>query len=135
MDYEKLLESAYENIKEISKGNGERFEIPKLVIQNQGNKTIIANFSQVCSYVRRNQEDLSKFFSKELAAFCKIENERLIINRKIPERQIQDKFKVYVEKFVLCKECKKPDTEPVKKDGLLFLHCLACGAKHSLGKS
>ncbi|MEK6812055.1 MAG: translation initiation factor IF-2 subunit beta, partial [Nanoarchaeota archaeon] len=32
--------------------------------------------------------------------------------------------------FVLCKECKKPDTELLREDRVTFIHCLACGAKH-----
>tara|TARA_Y100000310_G_C20594458_1_gene769762 strand:+ start:621 stop:1025 length:405 start_codon:yes stop_codon:yes gene_type:complete len=134
MDYEKLLDEAYKNVKE-TKSTGERFAIPKLEIRIVGNKTVISNFAQITSNIRRNSEDLCKFFSKELAAMCKLDGERLILNRKIPESQIQNKFKVYVEKYVLCKECKKPDTELIKKEGLTFVHCLACGAKHSLGRS
>ena len=133
MEYEKLLESAYKNVKK-GNGNGERFEIPKLVIQTVGNKTIICNFSQICNQVRRKAEELCKFFSKELASMCKQDGDRLVLNRKIPEKQVQGKFKLYVERYVLCDECKKPDTELLRKDGLTFMHCLACGAKHSLGK-
>ena len=136
MDYEQLLDEAYGKVKGIpSENNGDRFEIPKLSIQVIGNKTIISNFSQICSQIRRKPEGLCKFFSKELASMCKFEGDRLVLNSKIHERQIQDKFKLYVERYVLCKECKKPDTELVKKDGLMFIHCLACGAKHSLGRA
>lgn len=134
MEYEQLLDDAYEKVK-ISSGNGERFEIPKLNINVVGNKTIISNFIQVTSRVRRKPEDLCKFFSKELAAMCKMEGDRLILNRKIPEKQVQDKFKLYVERYVLCRACKKPDTELVKSGGLSLVHCLACGAKSPLGKA
>ena len=135
MEYEELLEQAYANVKANTSGNnGERFEIPKLNIQVVGNKTYISNVFQVCSHIRRTCEELCKFLSKELAAFCKIEGERLMLNRKLPEKQVQEKFKLYVEKFVLCKQCKKPDTEIIKQNNLTFMHCLACGAKNSLGK-
>ena len=66
---------------------------------------------------------------------CKPEGERLLINRKIPEKQIQEKFKVYVDRYVICRQCKKPDTEIVRRDGMAFMHCLACGANTSLGKA
>lgn len=133
MGYEELLEQAYEKVK-TSSGNGERFEIPKLNIMMIGNKTIICNFSQIVAHIRRKPEALCKFFSKELAAMCKCDGDRLILNRKIPEKQVQEKFRLYVDKCVLCKECGKPDTELVKKDGLTLVHCLACGAKSPLGK-
>ena len=61
MEYEKLLEQAYANIKvnpSGNNGNGERFEIPKLNVLVVGNKTIISNYLQVCSYIRRSKDEL-----------------------------------------------------------------------------
>lgn len=134
MEYEDLLNEAYENVKQ-SSGNGERFSIPTLKVQVIGNKTSITNFSQVLSQIRRTATEVSKFLTKELATSAKTEGERLILNRKLSEKQLQAKFVVYVDKYVLCKECKKPDTEIHRKEGLLFMHCLACGAKQSLGRN
>ena len=136
MDYEKLLDSAYKEVKpiEVSK-DFERWEIPSAKSQIIGGKTIVSNFLQICSYLRRDCAHLIKFLSKELAASSKMENERLILNRKIGTGQLNDKIRVYVSKFVVCQECKKPDTELIKQDGFMFIHCLACGAKHSLGRA
>ncbi|MEM3074577.1 MAG: translation initiation factor IF-2 subunit beta [Candidatus Pacearchaeota archaeon] len=132
MDYEQLLEDAYKNLKK-SSSIGERFKMPEIKIEIIGNKTILSNFSQVSSYIRRKPENLMKFLSKELASQCKHEGDRLIFNRKILSQKVIEKVYLYIQKFVICKECKKPDTEIIKEDNLSFIHCLACGAKHSLG--
>jgi translation initiation factor 2 subunit 2 len=132
-DYEKLLDEAYSKVKKID-SKSERFEIPKVDVQNVGNKTILSNFIHIVSYVRRTPEQVYKFLTKELASSGKIENDRLIFNRKISSSQVQDKFNLYVKKYVLCNQCGKPDTEIVKQDNLQFIHCLACGAKQSLGR-
>lgn len=135
MDYEKLLEQAYKKIKPVaSKAGSERFEVPKIESIIEGNKTIISNFLQIISYLRRKPEHLEKFLEKELATKGKIENERLILIKKISARKLDEKIKIYVEKYVLCKECGKPDTEIIKQDNFYFIHCLACGAKHSIAK-
>lgn len=132
-NYEKMLDEAYENIKPISVSQRfERFEIPKAQAQIIGNKTIISNFLQICSYLRRDPQHVSKFLSKELASFSKIEGERLVLNRKIQTAQINDKIIFYVNEFIICHECKKPDTELIKQGDYMFMHCLACGAKHSV---
>jgi len=131
--YENLVEEAYEQIKQVSKSTS-RFEIPKLDIQNIGNRTVFGNFMQVVSYLRRTPENVCKFLTKELASQGKFENDRLIFNRKIFSSQIKEKLELYVKRYVLCKECGKPDTELIKEDDFLFIHCLACGAKHSLGR-
>lgn len=131
MTYEKLLDEAYEKVKPISL-NGERFEIPKAEGMIEGNKTIITNFKQICDHLRRKCEHLAKFLQRELASPGTIEGERLILIKKVPSSRINEKIKEYVSEFVICRECKKPDTELIKQDEFLFLHCLACGAKHSV---
>jgi len=130
-DYEKLLEEAHKKIKKID-STGSRFEIPKIEGHFEGKKTILTNFTQISSHIRRKPEHFQKFLLRELATSGQIEGDRLILNNKIPSAKINAKIEDYVKEFVLCKECKKPDTELVKEDRLTFVHCLACGAKHSV---
>lgn len=127
--YEKLLEEAYGKIKK-AEGNGERFEIPKAEGYFEGKKTIISNFLQIVSVFRRKPEHLQKFLLKELAASGQIEGDRLVLNIKIPSSRINQKLEEYAREFVICRECKKPDTELVREDRITFIKCLACGAKH-----
>lgn len=129
--YEKLLNSAYEKVKQVD-SNSSRFEIPKIQGHFEGRKTILTNFMQIASYLRRNPEHLQKFLLKELATSGQIEGDRLVLNIKVPSEKINSKINQYAKEFVLCKECGKPDTELIKEDRLSFVHCLACGAKHSV---
>ena len=129
--YEEMLKEAYTKIKKHD-GNGERFEIPKVEGHFEGKKTVITNFSQVAAHLRRNPEHFQKFMLHELAAPGQREGDRLILNIKVPSTKINQKVEEYVNEFVLCKECKKPDTELLREDRLTFIHCLACGAKHSV---
>jgi translation initiation factor 2 subunit 2 len=131
-NYSELLKQAYEKVKPVKAI--ERFEIPKAEGHVEGNRTIIENFSSLCSYLRRDCGHIIKFLSRELATPAKIRGKELILNRKILFERINEKIKVYVEEFVLCKECGKPDTELIRQDRLLFIHCLACGAKRSVSK-
>lgn len=129
MDYEKLLESAYKNVKRVE-DTGERFEVPKVQGHFEGRKTFVTNFCTIATHLRRKSEHFQKFLLKELATSGQIEGERLVLNNRIPSAKITDKINAYVKEFVLCKECGKPDTELKKEDRINFIHCLACGAKH-----
>ncbi len=129
--YEKLLDEAYKKIKPIESSK-DRFEIPKVEGHFEGRKTILSNFFQIASYIRRSPEHFQKFILRELAASGQREGERLVLNMKVPSAKINQKIEQYVKEFVLCKECGKPDTELVKQDRFSFIHCLACGAKHSV---
>lgn len=131
MDYEQLLNQAYEKVKKID-SSSQRFEVPKAEGHFQGKKTVITNFSQIVSYLRRSAEHLQKYILKELATSGYKEGERLILNNKIPSGRINEKIQQYAKEFVTCKECGKPDTELIKKDRFMFLHCLACGAQYSV---
>ena len=130
-DYEKLLEQAYEKVKQVD-SSGARFEIPKIQGHFEGRKTILTNFGQIASHIRRKPEHFQKFILKELAASGHAEADRLVLNIKVPSAKINQKIEQYVKEFVLCKECGKPDTELIKEDRLSFVKCLACGAKHSV---
>lgn len=128
-DYKKMLEKARKNLpKKILET--ERFEIPAVKGHIQGNKTIINNFNQVASALHRKPEHLLKFILKELATPGELKTTGLLLGRRISSEQINEKIKKYVEEFVVCKECKKPDTKLLNEEGIVSMKCMVCGAKH-----
>ena len=129
-DYENLLDRAYSRIKKVE--TSERFEIPEAESFVEGTRTVVSNLNQIVSFLRRDMDHFVKFLSKELATQIVFKGDKAIFNRKLMPSQNNDKIKSYVEEFVLCSQCGKPDTELLKEKDFLFLHCLACGAKHSV---
>ena len=132
MNYDQLLEKAYKNIKVVDTGANDRFEIPKVKGMISGKNTIITNIKEIASYIRRDVNQLAKFLQKELATSGRIENDRLILHTKLNSNRVNEKIELYVKEFVLCHECKKPDTEIISEKGIKFKHCLACGAKYPI---
>ncbi len=132
-NYEELLNQAYSQIKK-TESNGERFEMPKIEGHFEGRKTILTNFFQIATYIRREPDHFQKFILKEIAVSGQREGDRLVLNMKVPSSKVALKIEQYIKEFVLCKECGKPDTELVRQERINFIHCLACGAKHSVGK-
>jgi len=131
MTYEKLLKEAYGKLPDIQSERS-RFEIPKVRGHMQGNKTIISNFFQIITILRRKPEHVIKFLTKELAVPITVKKTYIIFGTKIPASRINDKIEKYAEEFVLCKECGKPDTKLLKEDKYLFMKCLACGSRKSV---
>ncbi|MAG47771.1 translation initiation factor IF-2 subunit beta [archaeon] len=128
-DYDKLIKEAYEELPEQTKET-ERFEIPKVKGHLQGTKTIISNFTSIVDTLRREPEHLLKYLQRELATPAKIDGPRLVLGRKLSASLINSKIQQYTESFVLCSECKKPDTQLTKEDRTTILKCTACGAKN-----
>jgi len=132
MDYESLLEEAYENVEATSESD--RFEILKVKGHHEGIRTVISNFGQVATSLRRAPEHLLKFLTKELASSGEIKGDRLILSRKLSSKDVNEKIEKYTNKFVLCQKCKKPDTELSEESGKSLLRCLACGEKYEVHK-
>lgn len=110
----------------------ERFTVPKVTGHLEGNKTVISNFLQIASTIRRNPEHLAKYINRETAARGEIKKQLLVFNTKLPSQKINEKIQQYVDEFVICKECGKPDTKLSKEGVITFIRCQACGAKHSV---
>lgn len=128
-DYNKLLKRAKKLLPDSSKETS-RFEIPLVKGHIQGNRTIISNFSQIATVLGRTQEHLLKYILKELATPGEIKKKAVIIGRKVSASMINQKIGQYAKEFVICKECNKPDTKLIKEDRVMFIRCLACGARH-----
>lgn len=126
--YEELLDRAYKTIKVVSVGS-ERFNVPKATGQISGSSTVITNLGAIASYLRRPIEQLAKYLTRELATQGDIDKDRLVLRAKLNSAKVNEKLESYVKEFVLCPECKKPDTEIVSEHAIKVKHCLACGAK------
>ena len=130
MEYEQLLKRARERLPQ-SVVERERFEIPKVKGHLEGNKTVVSNFTQIASTLRRPVEHLLKFILKELATPGDISRAGLLIlGTKVPATRINEKIREYAYVFVLCPQDGKPDTDIVMEGEFAFLKCNACGYKH-----
>ena len=130
MEYEQMLEEAYEKVE--ATDECERFEILGVEGHHEGTRTVISNFVRVVNCLRRNPEHLMKFLTKELASQGEIKGDRLILSRKLASKDVNERIRRYIERFVLCPKCKKPDTELNDEGGKLYLRCMACGEKREI---
>ncbi len=131
LKYSDLLKKAKDALPE-EKLKSDRFEIPRVRGHVQGNKTIISNFAEIVAAFMREPEHLLKFLQRELASPASIDGPRLIFGRKLTSTLINSKIEKYAKTYVLCPECKRPDTKVKKEGPVLMMKCMACGAKHPI---
>jgi len=129
MNYKDLLKRAQEDLPESVKKT-ERFSIPKIRGHLQGNKTVLSNFFQITDSLGRDPEQMLKYILKELATPCEVKKPLLLLGSKVSASVINQKIEEYAKKYVLCRECGKPDTKLTKQDRINFVKCNACGAKY-----
>lgn len=131
--YEALLKKAYANVT-VQSESTERFTVPEAKVYIEGKTTIFENFAEIAGIVRRDQDHLMKFLLGELGTAGKIDGNRAIFNGKFEQSLINGLIKSYVEDYVICSECGKPDTRLVKDDRVLLLRCDACGGHRPVRK-
>ena len=132
--YEDLLKKAVEELPENVSG-GERFTIEKVKGHLEGNKTVLVNLTKIAKDLGRNIDHILKYLLRELATPGKIIRGRIILGTKVSAVKINKKIKKYASEFVFCSECNKPDTQlSEEKGGIIYLKCLACGAKKPVKK-
>jgi len=132
LDYDKLLERAREGLEDVMQ-NADRFSPPVPEILHEGSKkTIIRNFSEIVDALRRDENHLYKFLIQELGTAGSVNNRRLVLQGRVPAKKINERIKLYIDTFVVCQECNRPDTSFLRVGRTLNLHCEACGAKRPI---
>lgn len=130
-DYNKLLKRVVESTpkKEIVE---DRFKLPKAEVFYEGNTTVIKNFDKISDAINRAPDLVLKFLLGGLGTAGEMDGARVVFQGKIPMRSIQDKIKEYIDTFVMCSECNRPDTHLVKQGRTMLIRCDACGAFRSV---
>ena len=126
-NYKDLLKKVT-NDASIQEATEDRFKLPRAEVFYEGNTTVIKNFDKISDAVNRKSEEVLKFLLGWLGTAGEINGQRVVFQGKIPMRQIQDKIKDYIDTYVICSECNRPDTHLVKQDRTMLLRCDACGA-------
>ena len=131
LDYNKLLKRV-SSITSTKIVDEERFKVPNADIFYEGNTTVFKNFDKVVDILNREAVHLLKFFLGNVGTAGEVIGGRIIFQGKIPTRTIQDRLNEYVDTYVICSECNRPDTHLVKKGRTILIRCDACGAFRSI---
>lgn len=113
-------------------GDSERFEVPDIDTRKDGSKTIITNFGEIVDTLNRDEKHVSKYIQNELGTAGHIEGSELVLNGEFRRGNVQGRLENYLEEYVYCPECGRPDTKIVKEKGVEMLKCQACGARNAL---
>ncbi|NHI89847.1 MAG: translation initiation factor IF-2 subunit beta [Candidatus Thorarchaeota archaeon] len=132
-DYDKLLDRARSQVPEDAfKRTGERFQVPEVQLIVQGNRSIWQNFQEIINILNRPGKEVLKFVSGQLGTAGNVEGSNALFNGKFTSELVDEVLNRYVDSYVICPVCTRPDTEIVKESGAYYLTCSACGARTSI---
>ena len=131
LDYKKLLKKVLDD-PSTKKVVEDRFKLPKAEIFYEGNTTVIKNFDKISDAVNRDPDLILRFLLGGVGTAGELDGSRVVFQGKIPPKHMQDKLKEYVDTYVMCSECNRPDTHLVKQGRTILIRCDACGAFRSV---
>ena len=115
-----------------------RYKMPRMMakVEGRGNgiKTLLVNVNDVGLSLNREPAEVTKFFGCELGAqtIFSAETDRAIVNGAHTAQDLQVHLSRYIENFVLCTNCRLPETHYKIKSGIISQKCLACGHKETV---
>lgn len=130
-DYDALLKRARSELPEVA-SKRERLELPRLSYGRVGMRTVIYNFKEIADALDRDPQHVLKFLTGEMATAATMQGSRVIFQGKFSADTFERLIQRYLETFVVCPVCKRPDTRVIKEKRLSFIVCQACGAKSSI---
>jgi len=126
-EYDALLDRARDRIpKDISERN--RWTMPPPEILVEGSQTILRNFAAIVDSMDRDPNHVYQYLVNELGTSGTREPVRVMFKGRIPPKRIKEKLVGYVKTYILCEQCRAPDTRFIKEDRTTLLKCQACGA-------
>eukprot|EP01036_Dinobryon_divergens_P016684 gene16684-22625_t len=93
-----------------------RYKMPRITakVEGRGNgiKTVLTNIFEVALSLNREAPEITKYFGCEMGSQTTFsaELERAVVNGNHNAQDLQNKLSTYIEQFVLCKQCRLPET-------------------------
>lgn len=115
-----------------------RYKMPRILakVEGRGNgiKTVLVNVIDLGTALNREAPEITKFFGCEIGSQTtySAETERAIVNGAHTAQDLQTHLCRYIENFVLCENCRLPETHYKIKAGAISQKCLACGHKSAV---
>jgi translation initiation factor 2 subunit 2 len=132
-DYDKLLDRARSQVPEDAfKKSGERFQVPDVQLIVQGNRSIWQNFQEIINILNRPGKEVLKFVSGQLGTAGNMEGGNALFNGKFNTEQVNEVLNRYIDSYVICPVCTRPDTDIEKSRNVYLLVCSACGAQTAI---
>jgi translation initiation factor 5 len=102
-----------------------RYKMNKLIVVQEKTKKYIANLNQIADDIHTPIDIMIQFIKYNLGSSLKPRDDGYIITSDVSIDTIKQIIYNYIEHFVLCGNCKLPET--LIKRRKCTLHCSACG--------
>ena len=111
-----------------------RYRRPQIIVQNQGNSTVILNAAEIAQKLDRPLDELAKMFQVYRKCSVRPKDGTIVIKGTFSSNNLEANLQEYTNHFILCPKCSNPETSYVVYSSKLGVHCKACGEKNRIWK-
>jgi len=129
--YEEWLDRALQGLPKME-SDRERLKVPEPEVVTAGTRTVLKNLRVIASALNRDPQHLMKYLLRELGAAGSSDGTQALFQGKFTPSIIKGRIERYIEEFVKCRSCHRPDTRLIKQGRIYFMKCEACGARTSV---
>lgn len=111
-----------------------RYKMPSVICTYEKRWTVLVGLKKIADALHRPRDELLKAIGLELCTQTSVRDGKACVKGHFTEELIQSKVRNYIEGFVLCSKCQKPETAyRIKlKRGIVSQKCYGCGVKTPL---
>ncbi|KAJ0028579.1 hypothetical protein Pint_35090 [Pistacia integerrima] len=106
---------------------------PPQILLEGTKKTVFVNFMDLCKTMHRQAEDVMTFLLAEMGTSGSLDGQqRLVVKGRFPPKNFEGILHRYINEYVICNDCRSPDTILTKENLRFFLSCEQCGSVRSV---
>ncbi|KAJ0088219.1 hypothetical protein Patl1_31569 [Pistacia atlantica] len=106
---------------------------PPQILLEGTKKTVFVNFMDLCKTMHRQAEDVMTFLLAEMGTSGSLDGQqRLVVKGRFPPKNFEGILHRYINEYVICNDCRSPDTILTKENHCFFLGCEQCGSVRSV---
>lgn len=112
-----------------------KVKLPEIVVKYEKPKTCFYKFNEICKAINRDILHVKKYFETELLAETSLNSDNnLLITGRRDVTKIKEIFQGYLNKYVICGECKNLNTTLEKNGKVVLKKCNNCNASKAIIK-
>ena len=100
--------------------------------KGKGKKNFFKKFQRTVNNNKKTGSHVLKFFTNEIGTSGSVEGNRAIFQGKHSKTQLTKLLERYVNDYLLCPECSKPETHFITQNRVELMKCDACGSRSAI---
>lgn len=106
-----------------------RYKMPPVTCSYEKTWAVISNLGEISKALRRVDAEILKFWGCELGTQTRRRHGRAMVKGRHSPATLQETLSLYIDSFLLCRTCERPETDYELSKKELVQFCKGCGGR------